>query len=211
MTNPTLATRWHQLTAPLLPAESVRTATFEQLSAAYSASGRHYHTLQHVRDLLDLAERPAAPLHDPVVVQLATWFHDAVYSYRRSDNEARSARLALKFLDKTNLSAERRQRVAYLIERTQDHTQPLSAPDADLAYFLDIDLHILGAPEADYWQYARQIRQEYRLVPDLLYRPGRRKVLEKLLATPALYRTPALQQRLEAAARRNLRMELADL
>ena len=211
MTNPTLATRWHQLTTPLLPDEAVRTATFEQLSAAYSASGRHYHTLQHVRDLLDLTERPAAPLHDPTVVQLAAWFHDAVYSYRRTDNEARSARLALKFLTQTNLAAERCQRVAYLIERTQDHTQPLSAPDADLAYFLDIDLHILGAPEADYWQYARQIRQEYRLVPDLLYRPGRRKVLEKLLATPALYRTPALQQRLEAAARRNLRMELADL
>ncbi|MBC6611876.1 metal-dependent phosphohydrolase [Hymenobacter sp. BT507] len=211
MTNSTLSNRWHQLTAPLLPDEATRTATYEQLSAAYSASDRHYHTLHHVRALLDVAERHTSTLQDPMVVQLAIWFHDAVYSARRSDNEERSARLALDFLEKTSLSTKQRQRVAYLIERTKDHTQPISAPDADLAFFLDADLQILGAPEADYWQYARQIRQEYRLIPDMLYRPGRRKVLEKMLAAPTLYRTPEFRQRLEDTARRNLRLELADL
>lgn len=211
MTNSTLSNRWHQLTAPLLPNEAARTAAYERLNAAYSASDRYYHTLHHVRTLLDAADHRAGRLQDPVAVQLAIWFHDAIYSARRSDNEARSAALALKFLEKTTLSAERQQRVAYLIERTKDHTQPLSVPDADLAFFLDADLQILGAPEADYWQYARQIRQEYRLIPDMLYRPGRRKVLEKMLAAPVLYRTPEYQQRLEASARRNLRLELADL
>ncbi|OUJ75627.1 hypothetical protein BXP70_03505 [Hymenobacter crusticola] len=186
----------------------MRTATFQQLSDAYCASDRHYHTLHHVRNLLDSVERAGAALHDPEVVKLAIWFHDVVYSSLRDDNEARSAAFAKEFLSKTNLSAERCNRVAYLIERTKDHTQPQPAADSDLLYFLDADLQILGAPEADYWQYARQVRQEYRLVPDFMYRRGRRKVLEKMLGAAQLYQTENFRSRLEAAARRNLVAEL---
>jgi predicted metal-dependent HD superfamily phosphohydrolase len=206
--NATLPARWHQLTAPLIPEETRRTAMLRQLTEAYQASDRHYHSLQHIRALLDCADLHAATLQDAEVVQLAIWFHDAVYSTRREDNETRSAALALEFLGHSTLSEARRQRVAYLIERTKDHTQPQPAGDADLHFFLDADLKILGAPEADYWQYARQVRQEYRLVPDFLYRRGRRKVLEKLLAAPVLYQTPSFRNKLDVQARRNLRAEL---
>jgi predicted metal-dependent HD superfamily phosphohydrolase len=206
--NTTLATRWNRLTAPLTTDVALRNATFRQLSEAYCASDRHYHTLNHIRNLLDSLERSGLVLHDPEVVKLAIWFHDAVYSSLRDDNEARSAALAKEFLSKTTLSAERCNRVAYLIERTKDHTQPQPAADVDLLYFLDADLQILGAPEADYWQYARQVRQEYRLVPDFMYRRGRRKVLEKMLSTAQLYQTENFRNRLETAARRNLKAEL---
>lgn len=47
--------------------------------------------------------------------------------------------------------------------------------------------------------------REYRLVPDLLYRPGRRKVLAKLLAAPVLFHTQAA---FDTPARRNLQAEL---
>jgi len=205
---PTLAARWHRLTEPLLADESGRTAAFEQLAAAYQAKGRHYHTLTHIQALLDATDQAASQLHNLAVVQLAVWFHDAVYNPLRSDNEARSAKLAREFLVGTSLPAEQRERVAFLIARTQDHTQPQPPDDADLLFFLDADLSILGSPEGQYQEYARQIRQEYRVVPDILYRPGRRKVLEKMLATPALYRTAAYHSRLEEAARRNLQAEL---
>lgn len=203
-----LADHWHQLTAPLLPDEKQRTATFEQLVAAYSASGRHYHTLRHVQILLDAVQAEAATLHDSTVVQLAVWFHDAVYEPLRDDNEARSAELASDFLANTTLSESRQQRVAFLIGRTKDHTQILPDEDQDLQLFLDADLGILGAPETNYWQYARQVRQEYQSVPELLYQRGRSKVLEKLLNTPVLYRTAAYRTRLDAAARHNLQAEL---
>ncbi|MDF7813018.1 hypothetical protein [Hymenobacter sp. YC55] len=203
-----LATQWHQLTAPLLPNEKQRTVTFEQLVAAYSASGRHYHTLRHVQILLDAVQAEAAALHDSTVVQLAVWFHDAVYEPLRDDNETRSAELAAEFLANTTLSESRLQRVAYLIERTKDHTQTQPDDDLDLQLFLDADLGILGAPETDYWQYARQVRQEYQSVPDSLYQRGRSKVLEKLLNTPVLYRTAAYRTRLDAVARHNLQAEL---
>jgi predicted metal-dependent HD superfamily phosphohydrolase len=202
-----LSARWHRLTTPLVPDAARREAAFQELAAAYQATTRHYHTLQHIENLLNRVE--AAPLQDPTVVQLAVWFHDAVYNALKSDNEARSADLARAFLQHSALEPARQQRVAFLIERTADHTQPQPPDDADLLYFLDADLSILGAPEADYWAYARQVRREYRLVPDLLYRPGRRKVLAKMLAAPVLYHTPALHAELDAAARRNLQAEIA--
>jgi predicted metal-dependent HD superfamily phosphohydrolase len=89
MLSPTLAARWHALTAPLLPDAARREAELARLAAAYDAPERHYHTLQHIENLLDRVE--AYPLHDPVVVGLAIWFHDAVYSALRHDNETKSA------------------------------------------------------------------------------------------------------------------------
>jgi predicted metal-dependent HD superfamily phosphohydrolase len=142
------------------------------------------------------------------VVQLAVWFHDAVYNPLKADNEARSAAQALAFLRASALEPARQQRVAFLIERTQEHIQPQPSDDLDLLHFLDADLSILGATEADYWAYARQVRREYRLVPDLLYRPGRRKILAKMLDAPVLYHTLAMRLELDAAARRNLQAEL---
>ena len=206
MVTAALAARWHALTAPLLPAATRREAELARLATAYDAPARHYHTLAHIDKLLN--RLAAHPLHDPVVVELATWFHDVVYDPLCADNEAQSAEWALAFLRETTLPPARRERVADLIRRTQDHTQPQPPHDADLLLFLDADLSILGASETAYWDYARQVRREYRLVPDLLYRPGRRQVLAKLLAAPVLYHTPALRAELDAAARRNLQAEL---
>lgn len=202
-----LAARWHALTTPLLPDSARREAALQELVAAYKAPERHYHTLHHIEKLLERLSN--APLQDAVVVQIAVWFHDVVYNALRSDNEAKSAARALEFLCETNLEPARQRRVAFLIERTADHTQPQPANDPDLLLFLDADLSILGSSEADYWAYAHQVRQEYRLVPDLLYRPGRRKVLAKMLAAPVLFQTLAMRAELDAAARRNLAAEIA--
>ena len=112
--NTTLSARWHRLTTPLLADKDRRTATYQQLAGAYGASDRHYHALPHVRALLDTVSKHTALVQDREVVELAVWFHDAVYSTLRDDNEARSALLALEFLEHTTLPKERRQRVAFL-------------------------------------------------------------------------------------------------
>jgi predicted metal-dependent HD superfamily phosphohydrolase len=206
MLTPRLAARWHALTAPLLSDAARREAELQRLATAYEAPERHYHTLGHIENLLNRVE--AHPLHDPVVVALAVWYHDAVYNALGADNEAKSAEWALTFLQETSLVPARRERVADLIRRAQDHTQPQPPHDTDLLLFLDADLGILGAPAAAYWNYAHQIRSEYQAVPEELYRAGRSKVLAKLLAAPVLFHTPALRAELDASARRNLQAEL---
>ena len=209
MTTPDLAARWHLLTAPFVPDAARREAELQRLAAAYQAPTRHYHTLQHLANLLHRLD--AVALQDRAVVELAVWFHDAVYNALKSDNEARSAAEALAFLKNSALEPARQQRVAFLIHRTANHTQPQPPADADLLAFLDADLSILGAPADVYREYARQIRREYRRVPLLLYRPGRRKVLAAMLAAPELFRTPEMRAELDAAARRNLQAELNEL
>ena len=206
---PDLAARWHRLTAPFVPDAARRAAEFQRLAAAYQAPTRHYHTLHHLENLLHRLD--AIALQDRPVVELAVWFHDAVYHALKSDNEARSAAEALAFLRGSTLEPARQQRVAFLIERTANHTLPQPPDDTDLLAFLDADLSILGAPADVYREYARQIRREYRRVPLLLYRPGRRKVLAAMLAAPELFRTPEMRAELDAAARRNLQAELDEL
>ncbi|WP_223650167.1 hypothetical protein [Hymenobacter psoromatis] len=201
-----LAAHWHTLLTPLLPDYARREAEYQRLVVAYSDTSRHYHNLVHIAKLLTQVAR--FPVQDATVLNLAIWYHDAVYSALRHDNEAQSADWALQFLPETSLEPARQARVADLIRRTQDHTQPQPPDDADLLLFLDADLSILGAPEAAYGDYARQVRREYHLVPDLLYRPGRRQVLAKLLAAPVLFHTPSLRAELDAPARRNLQAEL---
>lgn len=205
-----LATQWHQLTASFTPDADLRAATLRQLTSAYEALGRYYHTLTHIEALLRAVEEAPVPLRDKEAVQLAIWFHDAVYNPMRSDNEERSAVLAQQFLAKTTFGSARGEQVVFLIQQTKDHTQAPS-DDPDLQFFLDADLQILGASVAEYEQYAHQIRQEYRLVPGPLYRRGRRAVLQKMLAAPELYRTSFFRNKLGIRARHNLQMELDSL
>ena len=118
-----------------------------ELSALYRAPDRHYHGLAHIEALLALAQEYRAALSDPDAVEAAIWFHDAIYDSRRSDNETRSAALALeKLAGRTD--PERLARIAKMIEATATHTLPDlgdKAAGRDAALFLDMDLSILGA------------------------------------------------------------------
>lgn len=76
---------------------------------------------------------------------------------------------------------------------------------------VDIDLSILGQPEAVFDEYERNIRKEYEMVPDDQFRAGRAKVLESFLDRPTIYSTECFQQRYEERARANLVRSLAKL
>ena len=66
------------------------------------------------------------------------------------------------------------------------------------------------APE-DYRSNTAKVRAEYGHVSDDDFRAGRARVIESLLAAPALYRTPDGRRLWEDAARRNLSSELGTL
>jgi predicted metal-dependent HD superfamily phosphohydrolase len=196
---------WHQQVASLPGSQSTKDRLGRELMARYQAKGRHYHTIAHIGAMLALWEQHQAQLSDPVAVGLAIWYHDAVYQPTRKDNEEQSAQLAKAQL--AELGAEERlvNKVEQYILATKRHE--LTAPDPDLAYLLDFDLAALAGDEANYQQYAQQVRREYGIYPDLLYVPGRKKVLEALLGRERLFHQ--LGDAYEVAARRNLRAELA--
>src|SRR5262245_10907424 len=66
----------------------------DRLVSAYSEPHRYYHTLEHLAEMFKVAGKLADAATDPAAVQLAIWFHDAVYDSRATDNEERSAALA---------------------------------------------------------------------------------------------------------------------
>jgi len=180
-------------------------AVRDALLAAYGEPQRSYHTLQHLRECIerfgacrDLAARPAE-------VEIALWFHDAVYDVRRHDNERRSADWARAAL--AGAAADIVVRVDALVMATRHATATPGNADEEL--LVDIDLAILGADAARFGEYEAQIRREYAHVPEAEFRAGRSAVLAAFLARDPIYRTPRLRPELEARARANLALAIA--
>jgi predicted metal-dependent HD superfamily phosphohydrolase len=141
-------------------------------------------------------------------VQLALWFHDAIYDTRAQDNEERSARWAAESLSGADAPGEAAARVHALVMVTRHAAVP-SGADAEL--LVDVDLSILGAPEARFAEYERQVRQEYAWVPEAGFRKARARVLESFLARPRIYSTSWFKRRLEERARANLARSIVEL
>lgn len=188
------------------------------LEAAYATPPRAYHDFGHVRSVLRHYDEVAAGpgWMQPVEVHLAVLYHDAIYEAGRSDNEARSAQLArdhiAQWLPDAGIDAGR---VAFLIELTARHGQlgPTDLDDdvhpKDARRFLDCDMAILGAPAAEFDAYDRGIADEYRgHVPGWLFKRNRRRFLRALLGHERIFLSDFFHERLDAAARANLRRVL---
>lgn len=180
------------------------------LRAAYSEPHRRYHTLEHIEDCLSQLEAvDGLSAGDRHTLELAIWWHDAVYDPTRADNEAVSADLARHDLSAMGESAETVAEVARLILLTKGHA--VEPGDTLGAILVSIDLSILGRSPADYDRYAAQVREEYGFVPQEAWRAGRSAVLRRFLDAPAIYAESAFAARYETPARENLARELDSL
>lgn len=184
------------------------TGLCEQLLRAWDEPQRHYHTQQHLSECLTLFDTLRAHAEQPADIELALWFHDAVYDVQAHDNEARSAHWASEALAAGGVDPARCQHVHDLIMATCHTALPASPDQALLA---DIDLSILGAPAASFAEYTRQIGAEYAWVPPQVYAVKRRAVLQGFLDREPIYTTPAVAQRLEQQARDNLAKAISSL
>lgn len=179
-----------------------------RLLAAYGEPQRKYHTLQHLGECLSLFERCRQLAQHPAEVEMALWFHDAVYDIRGKDNEARSAAWAQAELKAAGVAAEVVDRVAGHIMATCHAALP---EGADQQLLVDIDLAILGAPGARFIEYEGQVRAEYEWVPGWLFRRKRRDILKEFLARQPIYNTPLIRDERESQARENLAYSVAQL
>lgn len=219
-----LAEQWQQSTAaqasePLLErswrrawaaigAQGEGGETFERLVAAWSGPQRRYHGLQHLEECLALFEEHAGLAEHPGEVELALWFHDAVYELRARDNEQRSAELAVATLTDAGVGVAAVERVRRLVLATRHEALPETA---DEALLVDIDLSILGASGERFDEYEVQVRQEYSWVPRALFRSKRREILSGFLAREHIYSTAAIRAGRERQARANLARALDKL
>ncbi len=182
--------------------------TFELLLNAYSQKHRHYHTGVHIEHCLRQLDAASGLASEPAEVELALWFHDAVYDPYSSDNEKKSADLACELLNRHGVSSERVERVRAHIMATR-HEAPATIEDSRLV--VDVDLSILGVDEEDYARFEADVREEYRWVPGPLFRRKRAEILESFLARPTIYSTIPFRTKYETPARRNLIAAIAAL
>jgi predicted metal-dependent HD superfamily phosphohydrolase len=181
---------------------------FSRLETGYGEPARAYHTAAHVRHCLEEFDRDRSLAARPDEVEMALWFHDAVYVPGAGDNEVRSADWALKELTSAGTAPGPAQRIHALIVATRHSNIPA---DCDARLLCDIDLSILGQTPAVFDEFERQIRQEYAWVPEPYYRQTRSKVLAGFLSRKAIYQTEPFASRYEARARENLERALRNL
>jgi len=181
---------------------------WSEISKNYSEKKRHYHNLNHLDNLAGQLLPVKGQIGDWSLIVFAIAYHDIIYNIVKSDNEEQSAAFAGKKLIALNLSEVQKKKCLAQILATKAHQKN---EDHDTNLFIDADLSILGAGEKSYDLYTQQIRKEYRLYPDFIYNPGRKKVLLHFLEYQSIFKTDYFREKYEAQAKENLRRELASL
>lgn len=176
------------------------------LEKAYSKKSRHYHNLTHLKEMIESFEAYSNRLQNPNEILFSIFYHDFLYSASKKDNELKSAEYALAILpENVNLN---KQLVFDAIYATQQHQHNKIE---DINWLIDFDLKILAKDWYNYKIYFEQIRKEYRIYPDFLYKPGRAKALKHFLENEFIFQTEEFRSLYEEKARINIEKEVSIL
>ena len=175
-------------------------AVFDEIGTLYGEPHRHYHTAAHIEHCLRLFDLAAGRMDEPDAVEMALWFHDAIYEISAKDNELRSAELFAARAGGRG-SEQFRASVHGLVMATT-HIDPPATLDE--AFIVDIDLSSFGRPWEEFLDDSRAVRAELAHVPDAEFYPRQRKFLESLAARPVFCFTEFFRARHEAHARANI-------
>jgi len=191
---------WHRLGVPVAKLPQI-----DSLLKAYQSPERAYHNLHHISQCLAELDALQVQCETPNEVELALWYHDVIYDAKRHDNEKLSADQAADAMRLAGIDSSVINRATVLILATK-HATPPAAGDAQI--IVDIDLSILGRPQAEFDVYEYAIRREFSFVDEASFRTGRSAILKKFLDRSVIYRTEVMQQKYEAAARANLQRSI---
>jgi predicted metal-dependent HD superfamily phosphohydrolase len=173
------------------------------LEKAYSGKSRHYHNLNHLEEMIELFDKYESELKSPNEILFSIFYHDYIYKATKKDNELKSAEYAVKVL--SNNEAFDKSLVFDAICATQQHQHNKIE---DINWLIDFDLKILSKNWEAYQFYYNQIRKEYRIYPDFLYKPGRAKALKHFLENEFIFQTNEFRKLYEEKARMNIEKEM---
>lgn len=184
-----------------------RLTMWNEVEKNYTKPDRHYHNLAHLNSMLAELKMYKDKFQNWDAIIFAITYHDLIYNSLKSNNEERSADIAIKRLTNISFSEELLNLCRQLILATKKH----EPSDFETNLFTDADLSILGSDSMTYKEYSKQIRREYSIYPDILYNPGRKKVLTHFLEMVNIYKTKEFSGRYELNAKTNIQIELNSL
>lgn len=199
---------WNELTSRYTHNTELVNNLWMEIERKYSTKRRHYHNLSHVKYMIDRAIQHKEKLIDFDIVLFSIFYHDIVYNTMRQDNEQKSADIARDRLTKLGVPLDKSKACQNQIIATKDYKDN---ENNDTNYLLDFDLAILGDTAENYEIYRKNIRKEYSIYPDFLYKKGRKKVLEHFLDMDRIFKTNEFHESFESQARENLKKELQKL
>lgn len=147
-------------------------------------------------------------IKDFKIITFSVFYHDIIYKASSKDNEEKSAELAVSRLGKLQLSEHNLQTIEQQILATKKHQ---FSENDDVNFLTDADLSILCAERNVYQKYTENIRKEYSVYPDFLYKPGRKKALQHFLEFEMIFKTKHFKEKYEDKARENLKWEIDNL
>ncbi len=208
---PTLKLKYAAIAQQFCSDNSVIKKQFTALINCYNEKGRYYHNANHISSLLLKADKITAEFSYSDDLIFAIFYHDIIYKPLSKTNEEDSANFAISALSKLNFPQKRIEKVAHIIRRTKNHFFREEGESIDLQLMLDLDLMSLGGSPENYDINTKNIRKEYKIVPETLFRAGRKKVLKQFLDAQAIFRTPYFYEKYELQARLNLQHEIKKL
>jgi predicted metal-dependent HD superfamily phosphohydrolase len=165
---------------------------------------RRFHDLNHVGDCLQRFDKVASLLSDRDAVEVALWFHDAVYVPGDAENERNSASLFLA--QSRGANPVFRRRVCGLILATRHVREPRTN---DRRFIEDIDLAGFGATWEQFMREGDSLREEFAAQTDAQYYAGQVSFLARLKRRRWFFATDYFRERHEAQAQSNLDRLLA--
>jgi predicted metal-dependent HD superfamily phosphohydrolase len=181
---------------------------WQEIEVKYSAKKRYYHNLAHLQHMLNVLEPVLNHIDDTDSLLFALFYHDFVYDATSKQNEENSAKAATERLQAIGFPTESIALCSQHIIATKKHE---AVTNAATNLLLDADLSILGSTKEEYDAYCHNIRKEYSLYPDLVYKPGRAKVVRYFLEMDYIFKTEYFREMFESSAKNNLKRELAGI
>ncbi|WP_460471802.1 HD domain-containing protein [Emticicia fontis] len=178
---------------------------WSEIEKAYMSKDRHYHTLAHLENMLKELIEVRNEINDWNTVLFSLYYHDIVYNVLKNNNEELSAAIAQKRMESIQIPGLIIENCYQHIIATQKH---ILSENRDTNYFLDADLSILGKDWVSYQEYTQRVRKEYSIYPDLVYKPGRKKVLNHFLDMQRIFKTDYFYNKYESKAKQNLSREI---
>jgi len=196
---------FHSLISNYTPGQSLHGELWNEIQDQYTKKSRHYHTLAHLQNMYDQLLEVKDDIHSWDTSLFSLFYHDIIYNAAKGNNEEKSAALARKRMISIGVPSVMVSNCKEQILATKQHA---ASTDTDTCYFLDADLSILGLDWDKYAAYFQQVRKEYAIYPDMLYNPGRKKVLQHFLQMPHIFKTDHFINKFERQAKENLQKEI---
>lgn len=182
--------------------------TYTNLKTHYSQKHRHYHNASHIDATLKSLGQVKKLANDYNALEIALWFHDAIYRIFSSSNELDSANWAADFLKLNNTNEDFIENVHGLIMATLHNS---TVHDNDERLIVDIDLSILGCNSELYEKFESWVRKEYKLIPSFIYKKKRKEILAEFLSRDRIFSHEYFFEKFEAPARENLKIAINSL